>query len=186
MKNKTDIQKDNWRSILLRKVALLLLLFVAINLSFINSVGASGTKHVVEGQKVIDFTVKDVDGSNIHLADYQGKVIVLNFWTTWCAYCQEEMEEMVKFSSEADSAKIKLIAINVTASEKSEQAVINFAKDSNIPFQIGLDSNGEVAKTYQLIGIPTTYIIDQVGIVRKKILGPITADILKSYISELE
>jgi peroxiredoxin len=73
----------------------------------------------------------------------------------------------------------------VTSAENSVQAVSQFVKGLDLPFQIVLDENGEVSKKYQVLGIPTTYIIDQKGIVRKKILGPVTSDMLKNVISKL-
>ncbi|MGM0873356.1 MAG: TlpA disulfide reductase family protein [Bacillota bacterium] len=149
-------------------------------------VEAKEKRYVIEGEKAVDFSLKTVEDKEINLSHFHGKVIVVNFWTTWCAYCQEEMEELNKFYSETKSSNVELIGVNVTSSEKSEQAVRQFVEILDLPFLIGLDVQGEVSKMYQIIGIPTTFIIDREGIVRKKILGPVTADILNNIISQMQ
>jgi peroxiredoxin len=165
---------------------LLCLCFLVFNLSIAtNIVEASEKRIVIEGEKAANFTLKSVEGKEINLSDYYGKVVVVNFWTTWCTYCQEEMEELINFSSEMKSSHVELLGVNVTSSEKGEQAVVQFVNGLDLPFHVGLDIKGEVSKMYQIIGIPTTFIIDREGIVRKKILGPITAEMLKGYISQM-
>lgn len=165
----------------------MLVSFLVINLwCTTDFIEAKGNRNVIEGEQSIDFALKTVEGKEIKLSHFYGKVIVVNFWTTWCAYCQEEMEELNKFYSETRSLNVELLGVNVTSSEKSEQAVRQFVEILDLPFQIGLDVEGEVSKMYQIIGIPTTFIIDREGIVRKKILGPVTADILNHTISHMQ
>ncbi|MBO1514490.1 peroxiredoxin family protein [Metabacillus bambusae] len=163
----------------------MILSFLISNL-FISSeiVDAAENRFVIEGEKAVDFTLKTVDGKVFNLSDYAGKIVIVNFWTTWCTYCQEEMEELIKFRKEANSLNVELLGVNVTSSEQSEKAVIHFVKGIDLPFQVGLDVHGEVSKTYQIIGIPTTFIIDKKGIVKKKLIGPVTSDMLKELITQ--
>jgi peroxiredoxin len=147
-------------------------------------VNAAENRIVIEGEEAIDFTLKTVEGKAFNLSDYAGKIVVVNFWTTWCTYCQEEMAELIKFREEAKSLNVELLGVNVTSSEQSEKAVIQFVKQLDLPFQVGLDVHGIVSKEYQIIGIPTTFIIDEKGIVKKKLLGPVTSDMLKELISQ--
>ncbi|WP_338786774.1 TlpA disulfide reductase family protein [Metabacillus sp. FJAT-53654] len=158
--------------------------FLISNLFISEIVDAAENRIMIEGEKAVDFTLKTVEGKAFNLSDYTGKIVVVNFWTTWCTYCQEEMEELIKFREEAKSLNVELLGVNVTSSEQSENVVIQFVKDLELPFQVGLDVHGEVSKTYQIIGIPTTFIIDKKGIVKKKLLGPVTSDMLKELISQ--
>lgn len=143
-----------------------------------NNIEASGS--MVEGEKAVDFSLKTINEEVINLSDYNGKVVIVNFWTTWCAYCQEEMGELISFSAKTKSMDIKVLGVNITSAENSVNAVSQFVKSLDLPFQVVLDVNGEVSKKYHVLGIPTTYIIDQKGIIRKKILGPVTSEILRN------
>ena len=160
--------------------------FLVLNVLFIPDFALAGElESATVGEKAANFTLKTVDGKSMNLADFHGKVVVVNFWTTWCEYCQEEMEDLVKFSKDTKSSNVELLGVNVTTSERSEQGVIQFVNSLDLPFPIGLDVQGEVSRMYKIIGIPTTYIIDREGIVRQKILGPVTGDMLKHAISQL-
>lgn len=136
-------------------------------------------------EKASDFTIPSLSEEAISLSDFRGQIVILNFWTTWCNYCQEEMSELNKFTNENKAQNIVLIGVNVTSSESSKNVVSNFAKQFNLTFPIGLDLTGKVAKDYHLMGIPTTIIIDQKGIIRNKLLGPVTDDMLHNAISQL-
>jgi cytochrome c biogenesis protein CcmG, thiol:disulfide interchange protein DsbE len=129
-----------------------------------------------KGEKAIDFTLKTTEDNEFNLEALKGKKIVLTFWTTWCSYCQEEMAELTKFYIEKKSEDIEVIGVNITSAENSQKEVIGFVQQSKLPFSVALDVNGEVSKSYQVIGIPTNYIIDKTGTIKEKILGPITAE----------
>ncbi|WP_052737621.1 TlpA disulfide reductase family protein [Bacillus sp. SA1-12] len=163
-------------------IRFLLSLIICLVFTEANGVYAAERKVVQEGQQANDFTLKTVEGKTVSLSEYKGKIVVMNFWTTWCTYCQEEMEELNKFSEEMQSVNVELLGVNVTSSEENERAVIQFVNHADIPYRVGMDVNGEVSKSYNIIGIPTTFIIDEKGIVRKKILGPVTSNLLKEAI----
>lgn len=134
------------------------------------------------GEKASEFTIMTVGGEQIKLSNYKGKVMVLNFWTTWCTYCQEEMQELIDFTNEVKSLDINVVAINVINTERSKKAVEQFVNSAEIPFEIGLDEDGEITKDYRVIGIPTTFIIDKGGRVKRIFYGPITKEILMKEI----
>lgn len=139
---------------------------------------------IEEGEKAISFTLETNTNKVFHLDDLKGKTVIINFWTTWCTYCQEELAELISFYKE-NKEDIELVSVNLTSSERSKQEVIQFISHSKIPFTVPMDINGEVAKKYKIIGIPTTFIIDQNGMVRKKVLGPVTAEMLHQIINEM-
>ncbi|WP_349409196.1 TlpA disulfide reductase family protein [Pseudalkalibacillus sp. SCS-8] len=136
------------------------------------------------GEKAPSFGLERLDGQEVELADYQGKVVVLNIWATWCPPCRAEMPEMVHFYEKYAEDNIEILAVNMTNSEKSAEDVANFKKDYKINFPILLDVNGEVATTYQAFTIPTTYVIDENGIIVEKIAGPMSFEWMENHILE--
>lgn len=160
------------------------IIFVFHFTSFLHRADAELKRSAVE-EEAKDFHIKSVEGKEIVLSEYKGKIVILNFWTTWCTYCQEEIDELIRFSNTTRNQNVEVIGINVTPSEKDARSVIHFVKTVNIPFQIGLDLNGELSKTYQIIGIPTTYIINRRGQISNKLLGPVTEEVLKEQIKGL-
>jgi len=161
------------------QIIFFLFLIIGIALSNVPKVSALN-----EGEKASDFTLETNSNKSIRLEDLKGKIVVMNFWTTWCTYCQEEISELQTFYKEKGE-DVELIAVNLTSSEQSKQGVLQFINQSNIPFIVPMDVNGEVAKKYNIIGIPTTFIIDKKGMITKKILGPVTADMLQQLIDQL-
>ncbi|HZH62086.1 MAG TPA: TlpA disulfide reductase family protein [Metabacillus sp.] len=161
------------------KAILFIFLLTSIEMNNISRVNALNVN-----EEASDFTLETNKNQTIHLQDLKGKMVVLNFWTTWCTYCQEELAELQTFYEEKGDG-VELIAVNLTASEQSKQGVLHFIDKSNIPFIVPMDVKGEVAKQYKIIGLPTTFIIDKKGKIKKKILGPITAELLHQYIDQL-
>ncbi len=137
-----------------------------------------------EGEQALDFTLETSKEQLIKLKSFKGKTLVLNFWTTWCTYCQEEITELNKFYSEKGE-DIELMGVNITSSEQSKQAVVQFIENAQIKFLIGMDINGDVSKKYGIIGIPTTFIIDKSGVIKKKIVGPVNATMLHHATSQM-
>lgn len=163
-----------------RKLFFFLLLF---SICFTSPHDLKAKNQIME--KASNFTIPSLSEETLSLSDFKGKIIIVNFWTTWCNYCQEEMSELNKFTTENKMKNISLIGINVTSAESSKKVVSEFAKQFNLKFPIGLDESGQVSKDYRLMGIPTTLIIDEKGIIRNKLLGPVTTEMLNNSISQL-
>ncbi len=107
-----------------------------------------------------DFSLKDENGKVHRLADYRGKVVVLNFWATWCPPCREEMPSMERAYQKVKGEKIAIIAVNVG---EDEDTVFGFTGQHPMAFPLPLDTDGSVIKNYPVIGLPTTFIIDPGG-----------------------
>ena len=126
-----------------------------------------------EGNRAPDFTLQTLDGEKVKLSNMLGKIVFLNFWTTWCPPCKAEMPDLQEFYEEQQDNNIEIVAVNITTSEKKADDVGVFAKEYGLTFPVLLDNKGDVADTYRILTIPTTYVIDKHGIVRKKIIGPL-------------
>lgn len=128
-----------------------------------------------------DFTTKNIlTGQDIHLADYKGKVTLVNLWATWCPPCRGEIPSMNNFYQHYNG-KVAIIAISVD--ESSDNAVLNFANSYNMRFDVAHDT-GMIAKTYGTGSIPTTYVINKKGEVVYRIVGSIdweSADIYNYF-----
>lgn len=162
-----------------------LLIKVLLIIFIIFPVHTDSSLALEKGEKVVDFTLNTTEDKKLNLGNLKGNVIVLTFWTTWCSYCQEEMAELTKFYKEKKSDGIEVVGVNITSAENSQKEVIHFVQQSKLPFPVVLDVNGEVSKSYQVIGIPTSYIIDENGMIREKVLGPITAKMLHQALLDL-
>ena len=126
-------------------------------------------------------SLPDLSGTTIELDDYLGKVVVLNFWATWCVPCKEEMPILDQYGLEhPDSIVILGIAVG-----DSEESVRSFIEEINVSYPILLDETGVVGSVYHVVGYPTTYFVDAAGIIRGKYIGSITPRILQQNLIPL-
>ncbi len=117
-----------------------------------------------------NFTLPGLDGHKVSLADYKGKVVLLNIWATWCAPCVAEMPSMEKLYQELKDEGFELLAVSVD--ETGTEAVAPFMKKHKLGFPVLLDTVGDIKSLYQVNGIPESFIIDKNGIIIEKVIGP--------------
>ncbi|WP_341301355.1 TlpA disulfide reductase family protein [Lysinibacillus sp. FSL H8-0500] len=138
-----------------------------------------GTEQLVYETKLVA-----LDKTETSLENHKNKVIVLNFWTTWCNYCKNEIPELNKFYNK-QSGNVEFLAINMTADEKNIKSTEKFRKQYDVKFPIFLDESGFLQKSFKILAFPTTLIIDSSGIVRHRIQGEVTQEQLNQMISKL-
>ncbi len=117
-----------------------------------------------------DFELQNMDEEKKKLSDYKGKVILLNFWATWCPPCIREMPSMERLHQQIDADNFKVIAINQM--EDIDQ-VFAFTGQLEIDptFEILFDNTSKVSRQYAVRGLPTTYLIDKKGKIRYRAIG---------------
>ena len=115
-----------------------------------------------------DFVLPDTEGRTHRLEDYAGKVVVLNFWATWCPPCREEMPAMERLHQMVSDEPIAVVAINVG---EDEDTIFRFTGDYPVSFPLLMDREGRIVEDYPVIGLPTTYILDPAGIIRHRAVG---------------
>lgn len=147
----------------------------------VDSEGIPGAKlsSLREGAVAPDFELSTLDGQKIKLSDYRGKKVILNFWATWCPPCKAEMPHMEKFYKENKDKNVEILAVNLTNMDKGIEEVKVFVKEYGLTFPIPLDEEGIAGTTYQAFTIPTSYILDEKGVITKKIVGPMDEKMMK-------
>jgi peroxiredoxin len=116
-----------------------------------------------------DFTVPSPDGASLTLAGYRGRVVLLNFWATWCVPCREEMPAMERLYQRFKDRGLVVLAVSVDAPGSS--AVVPFAKELGLTYPIGLDPKMALARQYGVRGLPASFLLDRTGAVVGRALG---------------
>jgi peroxiredoxin len=119
-------------------------------------------------QPAPDFTLPSVDGRQISLRQYRGKVVFLNFWATWCIPCREEMPAMEHLYQAYRDQDLVVLAI---ALKESAEQVRAFFEKHRLSFPSLLDSQGAVFRAYSVTGMPTTYLIGRDGTLLSRGVG---------------
>ena len=106
------------------------------------------------------FVLSDLDGGIHRLSDYRGKVVIINFWATWCPPCREEMPSMQRAWEQLRGEGIGMLAINVG---EDEDAVFQFTANYPVEFPLLLDQDSSVTAAWPVRGLPTTFVVDPGG-----------------------
>ncbi|NQT22010.1 MAG: TlpA family protein disulfide reductase [Candidatus Omnitrophica bacterium] len=132
--------------------------------------------------KAVDFQLEDINGKAIKLSDYSGKVIILNFFGTWCPPCRAEMPAFNEISKEYKN-DVEVIAISVGGDPTPK--VKSFAEKHNLTFTVAVD-DGKVSRLYGPIrAIPVTVIIDKDFNIAKKYIGARSKEVFVKDVTEL-
>lgn len=133
----------------------------------------------IQSVKAPDFTAYDLDGNEVHLHDYLGKPIVLNFWTSWCGPCQMEMPEFQNKYLELGE-RVQFLMVNMTdGMRETLQIASAFVEENGYTFPVFFDTASDAANTYGVYSLPTTYFIDGEGNAVAQASGAIDATILQ-------
>ena len=129
------------------------------------------------------FTLEDIDtGDNVTLSDYKGRVVLVNFWATWCPPCQMEIPHLIEL---VDSYPDDFIVLGLSVDDDTAENVLKFVKSKKMNYPVVMAS-AEVVKAYgNISSIPTSFVINKEGIVVEKIVGYRSKDeflsIIKKY-----
>ena len=119
------------------------------------------------GSKAPDFTLKDLKGNEIKLSDYRGKVVLVNFWASWCPPCRAEMPMFEDVYKRYKDEGFEILAVST---DISEDKVHKFLEEIKVSFPILMD-DGKVSETYGITGLPTSFLIGRDGKVVRIRLG---------------
>lgn len=124
---------------------------------------------ISEGEIAPDFTLKDLKGVEVTLKKFRGKVVLLNFWATWCSPCRIEIPSMVELYKKYKDRGLEIIGVNLDKLGKSD--VEKFSLEHKINFPVLLNPSGDVASLYGVVVLPTTVFLDRYGKIKGRISG---------------
>lgn len=137
-----------------------------------------------------DFVLARVDGGTLDLRDLRGKVVVVNFWGTWCAPCIEETPAIQAAYEQLQASGVEIVGINLRHQEevgaKGDEAVRSFVQNFGVTYPVVLDADGEVARLYQISPLPTSYFIDAAGNIRYVYVGTLTTADIVDLVNRLQ
>ena len=154
---------------------LILFIFLTTNV-FANDVSEIKNIVIHKDPKVYDNVIfLDKNDKKINIKEFNGNLLLLNFWATWCAPCKEEMPSLDRLQVNQNLSNLKIFAINI--SQESKKKVDSFFEDLNIiNFDPYFDAPTTLAKTFTLRGVPTSILIDKDGKECSRIIGSIDFD----------
>jgi thiol-disulfide isomerase/thioredoxin len=130
---------------------------------------ATGTESPLVGKPAPDFDLELVGGHRFHLAESKGKVVVLDFWATWCGPCIQAMPQVEKAVGEFDAKDVQLVAVNLQETPQQIKAMME-RHQLKLP-RVALDKDGAIAEKYQAHAIPQTVVIGRDGNVARLFVG---------------
>jgi peroxiredoxin len=135
------------------------------------------------GEIAPDFTLIDIrDDEQISLSQFDGRPVMLNFWATWCPPCRKEMPLLQDAYEEHQGDG--LIILTIAVSDKAKN-VLDFSDQHDLTFPLLIDTKDRVAVQYKVLGIPTSYFIDSVGVIASVQVGDLTAPTLDRHLEEI-
>lgn len=128
------------------------------------------------GDTAYDYELTDIQTSEtVKLSDYRGQKVFLNFWASWCPPCRVEAPHLQNFSQNQD--EVVVLGVNVNVSESSEKNVHEFIDEFGLTFQ-NVYGPEEMFGPFFVESLPTSFFIDSTGVIRERVTGPVTEDVL--------
>lgn len=159
--------------------------WIAITAAFIPAPDRSEAPAPRIGHTAPNLELVGLDGEQYALSDQIGKVVLINFWASWCPPCKAEMPDIQKLSENYAGMPVTILSINAT-SQDDLASVKAFVTSYGLTFPVLLDMDGDAANTFRVQALPTSFFIDQFGVIRKIIYGgPLTAALMRVEIDHL-
>lgn len=135
------------------------------------------------GELAPNFTGSTLDGGTIRLSDLRGKTVLINVFASWCGPCRLEMPHLVEAADQFGDQEVVFIGINL---QEKQEAVEVFRDEFNVKFPLVLNENGSLTNNlYTPIGLPTSWFIDQDGVVRYVFAGAMTREVLQNVLEDI-
>ena len=126
----------------------------------------------------LDILLQGLDGGSVNLSQFKGKIVFLNFWTTWCQSCREEVPSMSKLYDKLKDSDFAMVAVNL---REQASAVEKFVHEFKVSFTVLLDLDGKAKSLFGVGTIPTTFILDKEGRIIGSAIGAREWDSKKSF-----
>ena len=139
-----------------------------------------------EGFLAPDFTLDTLQGEPVKLSNLHGKIVVVNFWATWCLPCRAETPALEKSYKQYNDSGVVILGVNLT-NQDSINEVESFVQEFELTYPVLLDRDGSVSNTlYQIKGLPSTFFVNRNGVIRTVVVGgPMSETFIRSKIEAL-
>ena len=129
-----------------------------------------------------DFVLTSFDGQRIQLSDYRGRIVVLNFWATWCPPCRLEAPVLQRAAERLDSAGVTILGIDVW---DEQAAAVEFLNEMGVTYPNAEDATRLIPVEFGVTGLPETFVIDRQGVLVRRWVGPLSDDDLDELLAPL-
>ncbi|RKD75648.1 peroxiredoxin [Sinobaca qinghaiensis] len=165
------------------RLSILSILAVVLGYVFYTNFISGEQMAVTEGETAPNFQLTNMEGEQVQLEDYRGKGVFLNFWGTYCPPCEKEMPYMESQHQAFENRGVEVLAVNVA---ETELVVSRFSDRHQLSFPIVLDKNRNVVDSYGIGPLPSTFLIDENGVVQDIITGSMTEETIREYMEQIE
>ncbi|MBN1371985.1 MAG: redoxin domain-containing protein [Anaerolineaceae bacterium] len=148
------------------------------------TLAAGGVSAPRAGLLAPDFELRTLDGSSLRLSDLRGQPVIVNVWTSWCPPCKREMPAFQRVYQEYESHGLVILAVDAIQQDSLDDVRL-FVSNNALTFPILLDERSEVLSTYQISAFPSTFFVDQEGVIRKVVIGAVSEPLLRSQVEEM-
>ena len=147
--------------------------------------GNSGPTGTQVGDRAPDFELQDLNGQVVSLSGLRGRPVMVNFWATWCTYCRLELPLIQEIYDGWTGKPPSVVVLTIDVGE-SASTVTNYMQGRGFSFPVLLDTRETIAGRYRIAGYPTTFFIDEDGIIQAKKVGAfLTRGEIESYLSKI-
>ena len=168
-----------------KRLTSIAIIIIAIGLIVFILIKNNPTEGVEQGNQAVDFTLPLWKGNESSLSDYRGTIVVMNAWASWCPPCRDEMPDLMQFYDDYKDKGVTVLGVNMYRYERKRTDPKDFLNEFNVNFPIVFDKEGEFAKTYLPVYLPTTYILDKEGVIKKIHNGEINYEGLQKLIDPM-
>jgi peroxiredoxin len=137
---------------------------------------------IAVGAVAPDFTLSDLTGAQRSLSAYRGKVVMLNFWASWCGHCQSEIPALKAVYKDYSDKGFEIVAVSVG---EEPAGLATFVQQNEMAFTVLADPQTSMVPLYQLRSVPTSYFLDQQGVVQQVYNGAIEEETLRGIVDQL-
>jgi len=168
-----EVQKVRWVNH--QSIIIILMLIIGIGIIVLlqtrkSSLNQAEKPRFKKGEPAPNFTFPDLDRNMVSLADYKGKVVLLNIWATWCPPCVDEMPSLEKLHQALKDEKFAILAVSID--ESGAEAVRPFMNKHKLSFLALTDTAGAIKNLYKITGVPESFVIDKDGRIVEEVIGP--------------
>jgi peroxiredoxin len=134
------------------------------------------------GNRARDFTLRSLDGAKVSLSDYRGNVVLVNFWATWCAPCRAEIPDFEEAYQAYKDEGFVILGVN---EQESPDIIEPFLAEMGATYPVLLDEQGQVMSEYRVLGLPTSLLLDQDGVIQTRHTGILSIAQLETQLAKL-